>query len=657
MKVSQMDWPAELQNIPERIDRVIKQGSLLFEIVHKRKNGEPIQHEVNSQRIIWDDKPAVMSICRDISERKLAEKKLLDSEEKFRLLFNSGKDYMAVHLTGKDGQPGNFIQVNDAACEILGYTSEEMLQLSPRDVDSAKKSGLMPALIEKLIKNKHILFETEMIAKNGETIPMEVSLTLFQLQENQATICVARDLTERNRTSEKISKSNMLLNAIIENIPSTIFLKDAKDLRFLLFNKAAEDLAGYSSADVLGKSDYDFLSKEQADFFTDKDRDVLRGTKVVDIPEEPLQTRNKGQRILHTKKVPIFSTKGEPEYLLGISEDITDRKLAEEALVKSEEKYRNLSISSLDAIITEDLDGIITFANPAAQNLAGGLNLVGMSVKDFIPPELISKYNEMMEARRHGYLENISYEWSMILPKDGSIVVFDIRSSIIINKSNPSEILIVARDITERKRAEEELANSADKYRRIAENMIDSTFLLDRNGVFQYATNHKDKLGYELEDLIGITGMSITHPDELERIQRIYEGGVDGVWQEITYETRIRHKDGHYVPMEIRGRTFADHSGKISGAVFSGREIIQNQQKKQKTPSAKKSLVAVPELSAREKEILNWVVRGKSTWDIAKIIDIGEATVKYHIDKVMKKLSAVNRTHAAAIALRNKMLN
>jgi PAS domain S-box-containing protein/putative nucleotidyltransferase with HDIG domain len=114
-----------------------------------------------------------------------------------------------------------------------------------------------------------------------------------------------------------------------------LFLKDAKNLRFVRFNKAGEDLIGYSRDDLLGKSDYDFFPKDQADWFTNKDRDVLKGKNVVDIPEETLQTRNDGERILHTKKVPILGANGEPEYLLGISEDITERKQKEEALRKS----------------------------------------------------------------------------------------------------------------------------------------------------------------------------------------------------------------------------------------------------------------------------------------------------------------------------------
>ena len=120
------------------------------------------------------------------------------------------------------------------------------------------------------------------------------------------------------------------LSVIIENVPGMIFIKDAKDLRFVHFNKAGEELLGYSREDLIGKNDYDFFSKEQADFFTAKDRATLAEGKIVDIPEEPIQTKFKGERILHTKKVTIYDEQGNPEYLLGISDDITERKQAED---------------------------------------------------------------------------------------------------------------------------------------------------------------------------------------------------------------------------------------------------------------------------------------------------------------------------------------
>ncbi len=126
----------------------------------------------------------------------------------------------------------------------------------------------------------------------------------------------------------------LFFQSIVDNVPNMIFVKDAKELRFTIFNKAGEELLGYPKEAMIGKNDYDFFPKEQADFFTAKDRLALENKIMLDIAEEPLQTRDKGVRILHTKKIPILDENGVPKYLLGISEDITEKKKLEEELVK-----------------------------------------------------------------------------------------------------------------------------------------------------------------------------------------------------------------------------------------------------------------------------------------------------------------------------------
>lgn len=129
-----------------------------------------------------------------------------------------------------------------------------------------------------------------------------------------------------------IERDALFLNSVVENLPTMIFVKDAVDLRFVRFNLAGQELLGYSREELIGKNDYDFFPADEADFFTEKDRDVLARGDLLDIPEEPIQTRLKGLRYLHTKKIPILGADGAPRYLLGISEDITERKKVQQEL-------------------------------------------------------------------------------------------------------------------------------------------------------------------------------------------------------------------------------------------------------------------------------------------------------------------------------------
>lgn len=126
------------------------------------------------------------------------------------------------------------------------------------------------------------------------------------------------------------NKEMWLFESIVENIPTAIFVKEAKELRFELFNKASEEFFGITREVAHGKNDFDFFPKEQATFFTDKDREVLSSGQPLTV-EEPIKT-SQGDRWLLTKKVPLFNEHGQPCFLLGIALDITERRKAEQEL-------------------------------------------------------------------------------------------------------------------------------------------------------------------------------------------------------------------------------------------------------------------------------------------------------------------------------------
>jgi PAS domain S-box-containing protein len=151
------------------------------------------------------------------------------------------------------------------------------------------------------------------------------------------TVWLANFVAHSMTNSTDAEQDALFLRSIVENIPYMIFVKNADDLRFVRFNRAGEELLGYARDKLIGKNDYDFFPKEEAVWFTEHDRNVLKGRKLVDIPEEPIETRTHGLRYLHTKKIPILDEAGAPLYLLGISEDITERKQVELELKRAKE--------------------------------------------------------------------------------------------------------------------------------------------------------------------------------------------------------------------------------------------------------------------------------------------------------------------------------
>lgn len=141
------------------------------------------------------------------------------------------------------------------------------------------------------------------------------------------------------------------LDSIVENVPVMIFVKDAARLRFVRVNKAEEQVLGLTRQQLIGRGDHDFFPKDEADFFTGNDRKVLESGELLDIPEESILT-SKGMLILHTKKIPLLDDQGRPQYLLGISEDITERKRAEQELRDTNRRLEESVRAEREAMIS-----------------------------------------------------------------------------------------------------------------------------------------------------------------------------------------------------------------------------------------------------------------------------------------------------------------
>ena len=256
--------------------------------------------------------------CTDIEQIKSTEQMLKESEAKFSGIISTSPDAI---ISVDDEQ--RITIFNEGAEKIFGYSKDEALG-APLDMLIPERFRSVSAGSE---GNRRASIAGR--RKNGEEFPAEAMISKLKVGDKTLLTVALRDITERKRIEKELMDSNASLDAIIDNIPMMLFIKESQSLRFVRFNRAGEELLGWPKTSLVGKNDYDFWPKDQADFFVDKDRETLSRGTVVDITEEKIQTHHQGVRILHTKKVPILDAAGNPIYLLGISDDITERKRAE----------------------------------------------------------------------------------------------------------------------------------------------------------------------------------------------------------------------------------------------------------------------------------------------------------------------------------------
>src|ERR1700674_41256 len=276
---------------------------------------------------------------------------------------------------------------------------------------------------------------------------------------------LCRDVAERRSAEKKLQDSNLFLDSVLENIPNMIFIKEARDLLFVGFNKAGEQLLGYSRKEMLGKNDYDVFPAEEADHFVATDREALAGHQLVDIPEEEIRTKGGAVRVLHTRKIPLLDEKGVARNLVGISEDITLQKQAQEALRRSEERFRLIVEGAIDyAIFMLDPDGLIVSWNAGAQRIKGyqAAEIIGQHFRRFYPREMAERSfpeHELAMAAAQGRFEDEGWR----VRKDGSTFWANVVITALRDEHGALRgFSKISRDLTERKQQEERLQQSFD---------------------------------------------------------------------------------------------------------------------------------------------------------------------------------------------------
>jgi PAS domain S-box-containing protein len=340
-----MVHPEERRDEAARIVRGMLEGSADFcpvPIITKSGIQIPVETRVTSG--VWDGKPVIFGVTKDISDLKL-------SEERFSKVF-----YLNPSLCGlSDLKTGKYVEVNDKFHLLLGFEKDEVIGKTAIELGILSPQSYKSVAGKADVNGKINNIETDLKAKNGEIKHVLMSAENIYIQDKKFRFTVINDITELKKAENEINRQASIINSLINSIPDLIFIKDINGV-YLGCNDPFAELVDKSVNEIIGKTDYDLFDKDSADSFRDYDQSML-DTKKSKQNEEWITYKDGRRKLIDTLKTPYWGPNGTLVGILGISRDITDRKNSEDEIrQKNAELIKvNLEKDKFFSIIAHDL--------------------------------------------------------------------------------------------------------------------------------------------------------------------------------------------------------------------------------------------------------------------------------------------------------------
>jgi len=478
----------------------------------------------------------------DITGRKKAEETLRESEEKYRAILESIEEgYYEVDLKG------NIMFCNDYLCKILGYSREELLGTNNRrymDPGSAKH------VFETFNHVYHggepsKSLNWQLIRKDGSTRTVEISVSLLRSANGEPVGFrgLLRDVTEKRLADEALRESEEKYRQLVDHAPAGIYEVDYIQRKFVTVNDVMCEYTGYTKEELLGNmSPFDVLTDESKALFMERMTKVFAGEKVPQDVEYTIKTKD-GRNIWVILNTKFVYDNGFPKGAKVVVHNITERKLADESLRKSEERYRFLVNNSSDAIFLSR-DGRILFPNPKTLEILGYSQeeMGELTYKQLLHPDDLALIQELDQRRREGKETRGTYTLR-VRTRTGDELWAQINSVPIVWEGKLAA-LNFARDITSQKRAEEDLRQSLEKLRKITgatiQAMAQTVEVRD-----PYTAGHQKRVADLARAIATRMGLSSDRVDGIRMAGVIHDIG------KISLPAEILSKPGLLTPLEF----------------------------------------------------------------------------------------------------------
>ena len=485
---------------------------------------------------------------RQAVERNEAEERIRRSEEKYRNLFELAPDAL-VTLDMK----GVITSCNAAALATSGYSRDEIVgkHFSKLGFLRIRDMSKYLTLFASTAKG-NVPKPVRVTWHSKDGTPLVSEFHVGPIKEDSKTVgfqVTARDITERKKAEDALRESEEKYRDLFENAMDAILTLDLKGN--ITATNSSVLRFGYKKEDLVGKSILDFVSQE---YLPTVMKDFSRVTQ-----REP--AKNETEIVVPTGKILVeYNARAivKEGNVTGVQlnlRDVTERKKVEDAVRSSEAKLRAILASSPEAVSVSDLNGKLVDCNEAFLKLHGYFSkeeLIGTSWFDVIAPVIRFKIQDTLrKLLEHGPIKNMEFP---MLKKGSQEFVGELSASLVLDSSGlPTSIVVVARDITERKEMEEKLTESERRFRDLFENIQDPVgiFVGKEGHLIDYNTAYKRSSGYTDEELKGKVFLDFVHPNDHAMVLRKYKTKYSEKEFPLVYEIRGLNKKGESIPLEL----------------------------------------------------------------------------------------------------------
>lgn len=539
-----------------------------YEVKLQRKDGSFLYGDIDARGVTVDGEPGVQVWVRDITERMLAEESLKQNRQMLQTILSASPIGIAY------AEEGKIKWANPTMARMFGdqpkhdWSAQEVKQFYASDEEYVRVTDLFR---RNLREGKPTEMEAKFRRSDGSVFDGRIRTNAVDPSNpRKGTITAITDISARKEAEAALRQSEEKHRAIVENMSEGYYEVDlAGNMTFC--NESIARMLGYTTEEMIGMNNREYMDADAARKVYRAFNSLFKGERAAGtFVDWELVGKDGSKRSIEASVSLIKDLDGNPCGFRGVVTDVTDRKKAEEERRQSQERYRHLVENANDVIFTSDANGYLTLVNSTGLRLSGYSEeeIVGKHYLDLILPEHRAAAARFYGGQFAKRIPHTYYEYPFAT-KEGESRWFGQSTHMVMEGDKVTGFQSIARDITDRKKAEEALGHSEERYRLLAENSLTGVFI-HQDGAYVYANERFAQItDYPVEELIGRGFLEVVHPEDREKVKERAEKRLKGESVPPVYELRLLCKNGDTKWAQVMASTikYRDHEAIMGNMV------------------------------------------------------------------------------------------